>query len=364
VTKAVDPAPLTPSQLGALLAGAARQLIWGLRAVRVEHRSWVRHAEAIADPGLRGDALAALADKRPLLDGAALFWTLPDRRNPDLLRLLVAFQVLANYHDRAGERVGGFVERADPAQTMRHFAESIDLSRAPRHYQPTDRHPDGGFLAELVGACRAGCRRLALYDAARPHLITAARQARSLELEHVADASLRPRMLRAFAKDAFDERADLEWFELAAGSSSLLTAIVVLALAAAPDSTTADLATAADAYIVVATVSALLDNYVDYEDDRVSGSHNYLNYYGSFAAGIARLADLLRLTMRRVGRLRHGDRHRVIVAAMIAMYLTSDGARTKDPWHTATLADAGGRLTTTLLPVLAAWRKTSHERGA
>jgi tetraprenyl-beta-curcumene synthase len=362
VTGRADPAPLTPSQLTALMGSAARELIWGLRAVRAEHRSWIHRATAIADPALRCHALAGLQDKRPLLDGAALFWTLTSRRDPGLLRLLVTVQILANYHDHAGER--GDAVPADPARTMQHFVEAIDLSRLPRHYRPSPSHPDGGYLAELVGACRDGCRRLARYDMARPHLIMAAQQARSLDLEHGEDPSRRSIMLKAFVDDVFDRRGDLEWFELTAGSSSLLTAIVVLALAATPEGTPADLADAMEAYGVVATVSALLDNYVDYEGDLASGSHNYLSYYGSLASGVARLAELMRLAMARVGRLRNADRHRVIVAAMFAMYLTSDGARRKDPRHTATLTSAGGGLTTALLPVLGMWRKASRERGA
>ena len=180
VAPPVDPAPLTLPQARALLGSASRELLWGLRAVRREHRSWMRRAVAIPDPRLRRQAVTALQDKRPLLDGAALFWTIPPRRDPHLLRLLVAFQILANYHDRAGEHAALTGEEAGPGCSMATFAEVIDLARTPAGYRPTADHRDGGYLAALVTACRDGCARLPGYPAARPHLVEAARRCGSL----------------------------------------------------------------------------------------------------------------------------------------------------------------------------------------
>jgi len=364
VPQSPDPAPLTALQLQVLAKAASRQLIWGLDAVRREHRAWLKRATAIPDHDLRRYAIAALEDKRPLLDGAALFWTIPGRRRPELLRLLVAFQVLANYHDHAGERACAGDPRPDPARTMETFVEAIDLHRPLRRYRPSSAHPDGGYLASLAATCRAGCGRLAGYGFARDHLVAAASHARSLDLEHLPDAEQRPKALRRFAEEAFGPRADLTWFELTAGSSSLLTAISVLAVAASETSTADGLAATAKAYTMVATISALLDNYVDHEDDRATGAHNYFNYLCSFDEAVERLAELERATLHEVGRLHQGSAHRVIVASMIAMYLTSDGARRNDPRHNALLVAGGGSLTAALLPVLSAWRRLRGETGA
>jgi hypothetical protein len=82
---------------GATLArSAGRELTWGLRAVSREVERWRRHAAAIPDPELAADALKALGRKRGNIAGAALFWTLPDRRSRDLLEVLVAYEVLAD----------------------------------------------------------------------------------------------------------------------------------------------------------------------------------------------------------------------------------------------------------------------------
>jgi len=354
-----DPAPLSPRQLRALAISAARELRWGLGAVKHEHARWQRHASAIPDAEQRRHALDALGDKRPLLDGAALFWTIPDRRDPHLLRLLVAFQVLANYHDHASERVGAGLDPGGPGSSMETFVEVVDLDRPPHGYR------DSEYLSTLVGACRDGCARLPRYAEARTHLLREARRARSLDLEHVEDRSTQVALLRRFAEDERGPRDDLRWFERTAGSSSLLTAIVSLAVAARPDTSLADLDQAVHAYTLVATLSALLDNYVDLADDVAAGVHNYLGYYPSADAAVERIETLVDDALRAVGRLRHGERHRVIVGSMVAMYLTSDGARepqrTRD---TRRLSASGGSLVALLIPILSAWRRSRGEGSA
>lgn len=350
-----NPAPLSPRQVRALTTSAARELRWGLRAVKHEHARWVRCASAIPDAEQRRHALDALGDKRPLLDGAALFWTIPDRRDPELLRLLVAFQILANYHDHASERAGAGLDVGSPGSSMETFVEVVDLERPPHGYR------DSRYLATLVETCRDGCARLPRYADARGHLVREAGRARTLDLEHVEDRGLQVELLRRFADVENGGHGDLSWFEQTAGSSSLLTAIVSLALAARPDTAAEDLAQAVNAYTKVATLSALLDNYVDHADDVAAGTHNYLTYYATPGAAMARLGGLVDETLHAVGRLRHGERHRLIVGSMVAMYLTSDGAR--EPGReqvTRQLAARGGSLVALLIPILSLWR---HSRG-
>ena len=74
------------------MAAAGRELLWGLRSVRSELGAWRRYAQVIPDAPLREDALGSLARKRTHADGAALFSILPRRRDPRLLRLLVAYE--------------------------------------------------------------------------------------------------------------------------------------------------------------------------------------------------------------------------------------------------------------------------------
>src|SRR5271170_7390493 len=91
-------------QTATLARCSGRELVWGLRGVSREVARWRELAARIPDPDLRADALEALARKRGSIDGAALFWVLPQQRNRDLLGVLVAYEVLADYLDCVSER--------------------------------------------------------------------------------------------------------------------------------------------------------------------------------------------------------------------------------------------------------------------
>lgn len=352
----MDPAPVTPGRLLALGRAAAWELAVGLRLVKAAHHGWMARAEALADPEERAEMCATLRAKRPLLDGAALFWTLADRRDVRLLQALVAFQILANHHDQSGERVGAGLPRSGPDMTS--FPEVVDVGRPPRGYA------DAELLRGLAATCRAGWSSLPRYAEVRDLAVLEVRRARSLDLENTTRPEDRPALLRAHALRELAQDPDLTWFESSAGASSMLTVIALLAAAARPGATRADLAATVEAYTMVATLSSLLDNYVDEAEDRAEGHHNYLNYYGAREAAVARLGELMALTLRRAARLPEADRHLVIICSMFAMYLTTDGARAHDPAEVRRLVRAGGSLTRLLVPVLAAWRAGSRQRGA
>jgi hypothetical protein len=353
----MDPAAaVTAGRLRALGRAATWELTVGLRLVRAEHRAWLGRADALADPAARAELRETLMAKRPLLDGAALFWTLADHRDVRLLRALVAFQILANHHDQTGERVAAGLPRSGPDMTS--FPEVVDVARAPRGYA------DAEVLRALVTTCHAGWAALPRYAEALDLVVLEVHRARSLDLENTTRPEDRPALLHAHAVRELAQDPDLTWFELSAGASSMLTVIALLAAAARPGATRANLVATTEAYTLVATLSSLLDNYIDEDEDRAGGHHNYLDYYGTRAHALDRVAELMTLTLRRAARLPEADRHLVIICSMIAMYLTSDGARARDPEEVRRLVHAGGSLTRLLVPVLAAWRVGARQRGA
>ena len=65
----------------------------------------------IPDAPIREDALNSIERKRGHTDGAALFWILPRHRDLNLLRLLVAYEIIWDFLDSANERAA----RAGPA---------------------------------------------------------------------------------------------------------------------------------------------------------------------------------------------------------------------------------------------------------
>ncbi|MBF6620107.1 MAG: DUF2600 family protein [Patulibacter sp.] len=366
------PAPWSPRQLTALGVAVGQQLGGGLRRVSDDVARWQLRAQLIPDPVLRQGALVALHEKRSYVNGAALFATVAagDGR-PAVQRLLVTFQVMANYLDTVSERT--IAAATESGHLMRAVVDAVDPASpvSDRYYAGLAHHDDGGYLAELVADCRRDCAALPRYAAARDLLVREAERVRALEIAHDPDASRRDARLRAFAQDEYGASDDLEWFEHAAGAASAMTVIVLLALAgrppdqgALPGDADRELMAAAAAYRWTAALSTMLDSYVDRAEDLASGDWSMVGYYASPEAAPARIAMVIERSMREVRRLREGERHAVIVGAMIAMFLSRDSARDRELRDCSRdLARSGGALTRTLVPALRTWRTAYRLRA-
>ncbi|HMJ36265.1 MAG TPA: DUF2600 family protein [Baekduia sp.] len=353
-----DPAPLTLRQLLALGVSAGRELRWGLNAVRAELAIWSARAQTIPDETVRSDVLKAMTKGRTLVDGAALFWTLPSRRRPELLRMLVAFQTLLNFIDIALERdARGRDGSSGSLMWLARDALDVDGAAPPQHLIEDTIGNDGGFLRALVFACRQGCASLAQYPEARGLLLREARRSRAFEIEHDRDVPRRTENMKEFAAQEFGGHTELSWWELTGGAGSLLTAMAVLALAADEATTEEDLRRAADAYVWVASAGALLDSYIDQFEDAAVDGHNWLDYYPTREDAAQRMSEVIGGALRETAALRNGERHVVMVASMTALALSCDSARGEGlRLSTRNVREGAGTLTKLLIPVLRAWR--------
>lgn len=367
-----DPAPWSRRQLSALGIAVGQQFGWGLRQVGADIARWQLRAQSIPDPVLRQGALSALHEKRSYVNGAALFATVAAAEGrPAVQRLLVTFQVMANYLDTISERT--IAGASETGSLMRAFVDAVDPSSpvSGGYYAGLVHRDDGGYLPDLVAECRRGCAALPRYAHAHELLVREAERARALEIAHDPVAARRDARLRAFAQDEYRASGELEWFEHAAGAASAMTVIVLLALAGRPVDRYAlsgdidrELLAAAAAYRWTAALSTILDSYVDRAEDLASGGWSMIGYYASQEAGRARIAAVIERSMREVQRLPDGERHAVIVGAMIAMFLSRDSARDRDLRECSRdLARAGGALTRALMPVLRTWRTAYRLRA-
>jgi tetraprenyl-beta-curcumene synthase len=349
-----------------LLGAGAREFLWGLRGVSRELAHWRLRALSIPDPVLRRDALAAIEGKRGNIYGAALFWTLPARRSPDLLRLLVAYEILADFLDCASER-GAYAGTSNGLQLHRALIEALDPSLALSDYYR--QHPwkdDGGYLRALVQSCRGACARLPSYVSARPLLLRAAGLAQVLALNHEPDPRKRDAGLRGWAGTHFPRDGELAWFELSGGASAWLTILALLALAAETELDERHIAETYAAYLPWVSLSGtLLDSYGDIAEDAANAAHSYVAHYPSTEIATRRVAEIVKRSMREVAALPNGERHVLILSAMIAMYLTKDSTRTPAMRaSTLRIVGAGGFLTRVLMPVLRTWRLLYGQRSA
>jgi tetraprenyl-beta-curcumene synthase len=361
-----DPLPLSPRQVWALLAAATRELLWGLKAVSREIGIGRIRALEIPDAPIREDALSSLDRKRGHTDGAALFWILPRRRDPGLLRLLVTYELIWDFLDCVNEH-GANQGTANGRQLHKALVEALDPG-APisDYYRYHPWREDGGYLRSLVEACRSSCAALPSYGRVRPYVVREAQRAQVLALNHDIDPACRDDALKAWALEECSDEQRLTWFELSGAASASMTIHAFLALAAQPACTEADLRQTCGVYFPwMSAATTMLDSYVDQAEDELHGNHRYISHYADDALAGERVRHLVTRSAREARRLRNGHRHAVIAACMIAMYLSKDSARTPDMRaDTAGIVRAGGSLTRLLLPVLRVWRIVFAQRSA
>jgi tetraprenyl-beta-curcumene synthase len=349
-----------------LLAAAVRELLWGLRAVTQEIEPWQRRARAIPDAPIRIDALDALTRKRTHADGAALFWILPRRRELHLLRLLVDYQIAWDFLDEVSER-GAKVGVPNPHSLYTALVDALNVDGAVGDYYCS--HPwrdDGGYLAALVDACRAGCSRLPAYEGVRPMLRRETARVLVLGVNHDPDPEGRDETLRGWARQEYASHLQASWFELTSAASASLTVHAILALAAESRCEWGEVEGAYSAYFPwISALGTMLDSYVDRAEDVAAGNHSYIDHYPTGDAGLRRVGDLVSRSAREARGLRKGYRHAVIVACMVAMYLSKDSARVPAmQGSTRGLLREGGSLAVLLLPVLRIWRIAYEQRSA
>jgi tetraprenyl-beta-curcumene synthase len=356
--------PLTLRQLYALATAATRQLAWASGAVAKETRAWLARATAIPDAPIRRDAVNALKRKRGHTDGAALFCTIPAHRSRTLLRLLVAYEIMWDYLDSVNER-GAFAGVQNGRQLHRALVDALDPRLPLSDYYRF--HPwcnDGGYLRALVDVCRRACVALPSYASLHPLVLCETLRVEVLAINHDLDAGRRDAGLRDWAARDVGERRQVAWFESSGAASASTTIHALLALAAQRACRPEDAQRTQRAYYPwISVATTMLDSYVDQFDDMFSGDHSYVGHYPTPVARLTRLQTLIRRSMEEALLLPDGERHALIVACMVAMYLSKDSSRSRTLRASSmSLAGAGGSLTVLLLPVLRIWRIAHAQR--
>jgi tetraprenyl-beta-curcumene synthase len=352
-------------QLLVLVSAVVRELLWGLPAVAREVRVWRLKAMAIPDAPIREDALGALARKRAHTDGAALFWIIPRARNLTLLRMLAAFEIMCDFLDSANEH-GAQMGQANGRQLHLALIDALAPEQPLADYYLL--HPwraDGGYLCALVEVCRECCRLLPSYEGVRRLVVQEALRGQVLAINHDLDPRRRDLDLRAWAAGELAIGREVTWFELTGAASAPLTIHALLALGAEPSSSEVDILGAHGAYLPwISAATTMLDSYVDQIEDVANGDHSYVAHYSSHEVAVQRICRLVRHSLCQAGTLRRPERHVLIVACMVAMYLSKDSARSSSLCvGTGRVVAAGGSLTAMLVPILRLWRTAYTQRS-
>jgi tetraprenyl-beta-curcumene synthase len=330
-----------------------------------ELHQWHARAAGIPDEVLRRDALSALDRKRGNTHGAGMFWTLPRTRSTCLLRLLVTYQIMWDYLDTASES-GATVGQINGLQLHLALVDALDPDRPiSDYYCHHPWHEDGGYLRALVHACRQCCLQLPSFQRVRPLLVREATRANVQAINHDPNPADRELGLREWAADEFPNGHEVWWFELTAAAGAGLVIYALFALAAEPACDGTQIAQAYQAYFPwTSALATMLDSFVDQEEDAANGDHCYVAYYETTELATQHIARLIQRCLYETQNLDNSERHTLIAACMVAMYLSKDSARTPAVCaRTQHLVNAGGSLTRFLLPILRVWRIALHQRS-
>jgi tetraprenyl-beta-curcumene synthase len=317
------------------------------------------------DSMLRNDALDTLGKSRANADGAALFSAVARRRDPRLLRLLVAYELMADFLDSVSER-GACAGVTNGRQLHLAMVDALDPNQAVRdHYRHNPWRENGGYLQLLIAACRERFASLPAHACVQAQAIHAAELAEVQGCNHEPDPARREIMLRHWAERKFPQDMGLSWFELTGAASAWLSVLALLTLAAEVTVDKHDGIETTGSYLWISLAGTMLDSIGDMDEDLAQGAHSYIAHYPSEEIAAVRIAELIRRASAGARALPRGDRHAVIVACMVAMYLSKDSARAPHMRaRSASLARAGGPLARALVPVLRIWRVAYGQQSA
>jgi tetraprenyl-beta-curcumene synthase len=295
---------------------------------RRELGAWERRARSIPHAVLREHALGKLTTERLNAEGAALFAVLAPRgQRRRVVRLLVAFQVLYDFLDAVNEDPG-WAELQSGLKLHRALTEAVRPDRPTSEYYV--RHPelgdtaDGGYLRALTQVCRRAVRTLPA--AARTvHVLEHAteRCAEAQSQNHAMLVSCESGLIDWSLAQTADQ-SDQPWWELAAGGVSSLAIHALLACAADPASTAEDAVKIDAAYFpAICALSTLLDSLADYYCDADTANHSFIARYRDGDHAAERLVAIAAEAAERIKPLRNSRAHAIILAGIVAYYLSS-----------------------------------------
>jgi uncharacterized protein DUF2600 len=185
-------------------------------------------------------------------------------------------------------------------------------------------------------------------------------------INHAAEPAQVPLALRDWVTREYLGVHDVAWFEIAAAAGANLAIYALFTLAAEARCSSERIDDTYRAYFPwTGAVATMLDGFVDQFDDARHGEHCYVAYYQSPDDTTKQICCLVRRCLSETHSLENSERHTLVAASMVAMYLSRDSARTSS-LSTASqqIAQAAGSLTCALLPVLRLWRVANKSCAA
>ncbi len=290
---------------------------------------------------------------------------IPRKRSRPLLRLLTTYQVLWDFLDSLSETWRGLAHD-DTIHLHLALVDAVDPEGPMRDYYARPFPDDGGYLRSLVETCRDCCRALPSFDEVGPLLHKEAERIGVQAINHAGEPAEVAHVLRDWVTREYPGSHEVAWFELAAAAGANLAIYALLTLAAEARCTSDRIERTYCAYFPwTGALATMLDGFVDQFDDAQQSEHCYVVYYESPDDVATQISRLVRRCVSETHSLKDSERHTLVAAAMVAMYLSRDSARAASLSRASQqIAHAGGSLTCALLPVVRLWRIANKSRAS
>ncbi|HEV3094532.1 MAG TPA: DUF2600 family protein [Solirubrobacteraceae bacterium] len=317
----------TARSVVAFVSAARRYWLGVFPVVRHEIRRLHRCARGIPDPALRALAFDAQKRKWASLEGAAAFAVFTPRLGRfSLARLLVDLQGVFDYADTLMEQPSRF-----PVANARQLHNAFVVALQPElphadYYRHHAQRDDGGYLVELIDGCRAAICALPSYAVVADVVLRHAWRIVFYQSRiNLATAGDHPALARWASKQPAGSQ--LKWWELGAACGSSLAIFAHLAAASDPTLTQREVEAIEALYWPWAeALHIMLDSLIDRAEDCATDQLNLLDYYASQDEMVERLGLLACEMVRRAEAV--PPHHRLILAAMVALYLSDEQAWT------------------------------------
>jgi tetraprenyl-beta-curcumene synthase len=274
------------------------------------------------------------------------------------VRLIVAFQLLYDYLDAVNE-LPACTRLENGLLLHRALFDAVQPTQsAGNYYRLNATHDqDGGYLHALADTCRRLVSTLTSARRLEPLLVPAVNRVCEAQSHNHAIGSEGESGLMRWCSNHSD--GQYLWWEVAAGGISCLGVHALLALAADPESTTDDAELVDAAYFPpVCALSALLDSLSDHYADIGTANHSFTARYRDSAHAAERFAAIAGQAGELIATLRNHRRHAIVLAGIVAFYLSSASVRSGFP---APVADRlVGDLGLVVRPMCAAMRLRRH----
>jgi tetraprenyl-beta-curcumene synthase len=312
-------------QFGSLLGMGASYWLAIQPQVQRELAVWDRLARGIPDDLLRGQALAKLSGERLNPEAAALFAALaPRSQRRRMVSLIVAYQVLYDYLDGVNE-CAGFDSLLDGLSLHTALVDALLPDRRCHDYYLN--HPgidDGGYMLTLCRHCRRLNRMIPLIRRSADVLEKATERCGQAQSHNHADGSGDRAGLIGWSREQEQRCPGYEWWEIAAGGISCLNIHAAVACASDRHLSSRDVEMVEAAYFPsICSLSALLDSLADFHVDAKSGNHSFVAHYRDDGHAAERMTAIVGEAQERTAALPNSSRHAVVLAGIVAYYISS-----------------------------------------